>query len=149
MAKPKKVAKRAPKKPARKKPAGELHGACGCGSVTFTVKGPVSHVVWCHCSKCQRFHGGPGAYASAPRGAIVFQRRDGLAWWDASPTAQRGFCRQCGASLFFSDSNESRLSICAGAFTPPTGLESKSHIFMGSKPDWYQVKDGLPQHQTY
>jgi hypothetical protein len=133
------------KKPAPKK-AGELHGSCGCGSVTFTVKGPMSDVVWCHCGKCQRFHGGPGAYSSVPRGALVFQRRDGLTWWDASPTAQRGFCRQCGSSLFFSDSNEATVSVCPGALRPPTGLKSKSHIYVGSKPDWYQVKDGLPQH---
>ena len=129
----------------KKKKPGELHGSCGCGSVTFTVKGPLSDVVWCHCGKCQRFHGGPGAYSSVPRGALVFQRRDGLTWWDASPTAQRGFCRQCGSSLFFSDSNEATVSVCPGALTPPTGLKSKLHIYVGSKPDWYQVKDGLPQ----
>lgn len=144
MAKAKKPAKKAPSK----KSAPELHGSCGCGSVTFTVKGKVNDVVWCHCSKCLRFHGAPGAYATAPRGAIVFERRDGLSWWDASPTVQRGFCRQCGSSLFFSDSNEATLAICAGAFASPTGLESSSHIFVGSKPDWYQIKDGLPQLQT-
>lgn len=135
------------KKPVvKRKPAAEFHGQCGCGSVVFTVKGPLTNVVWCHCTKCQRFHGGPGAYASAPRGAVSFQRRDGLAWWDASPTAQRGFCRQCGSSLFFSDSNEATISICPGALTPPTGLKSQSHLHVGSKPDWYDVKDGLPQH---
>jgi len=143
------MGKKAPpkKKPAAKpKPAPELHGHCGCGSVKFTVKAPLTNVVWCHCTKCQRFHGGPGAYASAPRGALSFQRRDGLAWWDASPTAQRGFCRQCGSSLFFSDSNEATISICPGALLSPTGLKSRAHIFIGSKPDWYDVKDGLPQH---
>lgn len=135
------------RKPPKKKAPLELHGSCGCGSVTFSVKGPVSKVVWCHCTKCQRFHGGPGAYATIPRGAIRFERRDGLAWWDASPTVQRGFCRQCGSSLFFSDSNESSLAICPGAFASPTGLHSASHIFVGSKPDWYQVQDDLPQHE--
>lgn len=143
----KKATRPAAKKKAPRRPAiPELHGKCGCGSVVFTVKGPVSNVTWCHCSKCQRFHGGPGAYASAPRGALSFQRRDGLAWWDASPTTQRGFCRQCGSSLFFSDSNEATVSICPGALASPTGLKSQSHLFIGSKPDWYQVKDGLPQH---
>lgn len=52
----------------------------------------------------------------------------------------------CGSSLFFSDSNEATISLCPGALTSPTGLESQSHIFIGSKPDWYEVKDGLPQH---
>lgn len=143
----KKVTKPATKKKAPKpKAIPALHGECGCGSVVFTVKSPVSNVTWCHCSKCQRFHGGPGPYASAPRGALSFQRRDGLAWWDASPTTQRGFCRQCGSSLFFSDSNEATIAICPGALTSPTGLKSDAHIYLASKPDWYDVKDGLPQH---
>jgi hypothetical protein len=136
-------------KPAPKKPTPTaLRGTCGCGAVQFSVQAPLSSVVWCHCSKCQRFHGGPGAYTSAPRGALSFSKRDGLAWWDASPTVQRGFCKTCGASLFFSDSNEARVSICAGALIAPTGLESSLHIFVGSKPDWYEVKDGLPQRET-
>ena len=142
----KKVTRPATKKKAPKtKPIPAMHGECGCGSVVFTVKAPVSDVTWCHCARCQKFHGGPGAYATAPRGALSFQRRDGLSWWDASPTAQRGFCRQCGASLFFSDSNESSIAICAGALTSPTGLKSEAHIYMADKPDWYEVKDGLPQ----
>ena len=145
----KKVTRPATKKKAPKtKPIPAMHGECGCGSVVFTVKAPVSDVTWCHCARCQKFHGGPGAYATAPRGALSFQRRDGLAWWDASPTVQRGFCRQCGSSLFFSDSNEATLSLCPGALTSPTGIKSRSHIFIGSKPDWYQVDDGLPQHHT-
>jgi hypothetical protein len=126
----------------------QVKGTCGCGSVAFTVQGPLGDVSWCHCSKCQRFYGGPGAYILIPRGAIAFQRRDGLAWWDASPTVQRGFCKQCGSSLFFSDSNESTLAVCAGSLIPPTGMKSTMHIFVGSKPDWYEVNDGLPQHET-
>lgn len=142
-------AKRSPAKKAAKPTApGVLKGTCGCGAVQFQVQGPMSGVVWCHCSKCQRFHGGPGPYTSVARGALSFQKREGLAWWDASPTVQRGFCKVCGASLFFSDSNEARVSIAAGALVSPTGLESKLHIFVGSKPDWYEVKDGLPQRET-
>jgi len=136
------------KTPSKVKKVTQVKGTCGCGSVAFTVQGPLGDVSWCHCSKCQRFHGGPGAYTSIPRGVISFQRRDGLAWWDASPTVQRGFCKQCGSSLFFSDSNESTLAVCAGALIPPTGMKSTMHIFVGSKPDWYEVNDGLPQHET-
>lgn len=133
---------------AKKKKTDELSGACGCGAVQFTVQKPITGVVVCHCSKCQRFHGGPGAYATAPRAAMKFQKRDGLAWWDASPTVQRGFCKVCGSSLFFSDSNEASVSISAGVLTPPTGLKTTLHIFVGSKPDWYAIKDGAPQKKT-
>ena len=144
--------KKKTKAPAKVKPKTkgliERHGECGCGSVMFIVVGPMSPVTWCHCSKCQRFHGGPGPYTTAPRGARRVARRDGLAWWNASPTVQRGFCKQCGSSLFFSDSNDAKIAICAGALKSPTGLRSNGHIFVASKPDWYEVKDGLPQHDT-
>lgn len=142
MAARKKTTKRSTPRPA----LSARHGRCGCGGVEFTVKGPVTNVVWCHCSKCRRFHGGPGAYCSIPRGAISFQKRESLAWWDASRTVQRGFCRVCGSSLFFSDSNESTLSLVAGALDTPTGLKGRAHIFVSSKPDWYELEDGLKQH---
>ena len=135
----------AAKKKSPPKKLEERHGRYGCGAVEFTVRGPVSDVIWCHCSKCRRFHGGPGAYVNLPRGAISFQQREGLAWWDAAPTIQRGFCRTCGSSLFFSDSNQGELSIAAGALDAPTGLKGRLHIFVGSKPDWYVLKDGLKQ----
>ena len=136
------------KKPKKAAVPGVLEGTCGCGAVQFKLQAPVRDVVWCHCSKCQRFHGGPGPYTTAPRGALSFTKREGLAWWDASPTVQRGFCKVCGASLFFSDSNEATVSIAAGALVSPTGLKSALHIFVGSKPDWYEVKDGVPQRET-
>jgi hypothetical protein len=123
-----------------------VQGTCGCGAVQFTVQPPLSDVVWCHCSKCQRFHGGPGAYTTVPRAAMSFTKREGMAWWDASPTVQRGFCKLCGSSLLYSDSNESTVAICAGALISPTGLKSVSHIFVGSKPDWYEVEGKLPKH---
>lgn len=46
------------------------------------------------------------------------------------------------------DSNQASIAICPGALQSPMGLVSTRHIFVGSKPDWYEVKDGLPQHDT-
>ncbi|MFO0600827.1 MAG: GFA family protein [Myxococcaceae bacterium] len=131
------------------KKAKTLKGGCECGGVEFRLSPPLRPVVWCHCSKCQRFHGGPGAYTTAPRAALRFTRRTGLKWWNASKTVQRGFCGKCGASLFFSDSDSDTVSIAAGALTSPTGLKSSLHIFVGSKPDWYQLHDDLPRRREY
>ena len=36
-----------------------------------------------------------------------------------------------------------------GAFDAPTGTALGQHIFVSEKADYYQIKDGLPQNQTY
>jgi hypothetical protein len=115
--------------------------------VRFVVQAPLRDVVWCHCSRCQRFHGGPGPYTTVPRAQVRFRAQHGLAWWKASKTVLRGICRECGASLFFSDSSSPELTIAAGALVPPTGLRSTLHLFVGSKPDWYSLDQVLPKRK--
>lgn len=137
----------AAKKKTTTKPKKHVRGECGCGAVQFEARAKLHDVVWCHCSKCQRWHGGPGPYTWLPRAALHFTKQDGLTWWRASKTVQRGFCKHCGSSLFWSDAQYPVISIAAGALVAPTGLKSASHIYVGSKPDWYVIKDGLPKRR--
>lgn len=34
-----------------------------------------------------------------------------------------------------------------GAFDNPTGTSVKMHIFVNDKGDYYEIADGLPQHE--
>ena len=34
-----------------------------------------------------------------------------------------------------------------GAFDGPTETSTKMHIFVGNKGDYYEIFDGLPQHE--
>jgi hypothetical protein len=38
--------------------------------------------------------------------------------------------------------------IVAGALDGPTGLKTIGHIFVGEKPDFYEITDDLPQYEA-
>ena len=51
----------------------------------------------------------------------------------------------CGSNLFWRRSGADRTSIAAGTLDEPTGLRTTSHIFTGSKGDYYGITDTLPR----
>lgn len=120
-------------------------GQCLCGAVRFTVRGPLRDVVVCHCGQCLRNHGVPPGYTNAAWSDIELSGEDRLRWYRSSVKARRGFCAECGASLFWEPVGEARVSINAGALDEPTGLTIAKHIYVADKRDWYEIHDGLPQ----
>lgn len=124
-------------------PAGK--GGCLCGAVRYEVTGPLRDVVNCHCSLCRRLHGAFGAHSKAAKDDIVITRDEGLTWYETSAIARRGFCRHCGANLFWEPYRQDATGIVAGSLDAPTGLKTIGHIFVGEKSDFYAICDDLPQ----
>ncbi len=126
-------------------------GGCLCGGVRFEVRGPLMDVINCHCSKCRRFHGHIGAYTATDRRNLFLVRSETLQWFrsvtDETPDVHRGFCRKCGASLFWDPKGKPRISIAAGALDEPTGLATTGHVWVSQKGDYYEITDGLIQHE--
>jgi hypothetical protein len=120
-------------------------GGCLCGAVGFTVHGPLGIVTLCHCGQCRRWHGHAAPYTRAETAAVRFERDDGLAWYDSSGSARRGFCRSCGASLFWQRRGGPYLSFTVGCLEAPTGLAIAGHIFVADAGDYYRIADDLPQ----
>lgn len=124
-------------------------GGCACGAVRYELTAEPTKVTYCHCSKCRRWHGHVGAYAGVERTGFRLVEQRGLKWYQASETVRRGFCGECGSSLLW-DEGKSYISICVGALDAPTGLQSKAHIFVGSKGDYYPLADdGLLQYHEF
>ncbi len=122
-------------------------GGCHCGAVRYEVKGPLRDVVNCHCSMCQRLHGGFGPHTKARKVNITIAKSDGLAWYQTSNVARRGFCRECGSGLFWEPFELDATGIIAGTLDGPTGLKTMGHIFVGEKSDYYEISDALPQFE--
>ncbi len=122
-------------------------GGCLCGAVRYEVRGPLRDVVNCHCTLCQRLHGGFGPHSKAPKAKITVTKDEGLAWYKSSEVARRGFCRVCGSSLFWDPVEQDATGILAGSLDGPTGLKSMGHIFVGEKADFTEITDELPQFE--
>lgn len=121
-------------------------GGCLCGAVRYQIKGELRSVSNCHCSQCRKTHGHYGAYSAAPEKAISFMEERGLKWFQSSDIARRGFCCECGASLFYDPLPKDYIAIAAGTLDGPTGLKTAEHIFTDDKGDYYELSDDLPKH---
>jgi len=122
-------------------------GGCLCGAVKFKIDGPLRDVVNCHCTMCQKLHGGFGGHAKAKKKDITFLSETGLKWYRTSAIAQRGFCEECGSSLFWQPDAQDATGILAGALDCPTNLKTIGHIFTAEKADFYEITDDLPQFE--
>ncbi len=118
-------------------------GGCLCGAVRYELRGPLRPVVNCHCGQCRRTHGHVAAYTTAARADLVLIEDRGLKWYASSKEARRGFCGDCGASLFWKPLGGEEIAIAAGGIDAPSGLETVQHIFTAHKGDYSEIADGL------
>ena len=119
-------------------------GGCLCGAVRYEVARPLRDVVVCHCEMCRKAHGHIGAYTAAPKHALRVTEARGLKWYASSPIARRGFCGECGSTLFWEGKNRDTISIAAGALDGATGLRTAIQIHSDSAGDYYDIDPRVP-----
>ncbi|MCB2136578.1 MAG: GFA family protein [Rhodobacteraceae bacterium] len=122
---------------------GRLDCACLCGSVAFSLPGPVGDVVACHCTQCRKLSGHYSASFDTDEGSLTWHCKASLEEYETPGKGRRGFCTTCGSSLYFRSANGD-FSVEAGAVTGRTGGALHSHIFVANKGDYYRLDDGLP-----
>ena len=123
--------------------------SCLCGGIQLKTKGPLRHVSNCHCRQCMKTHGNYAAYTSVPEKDVKFIKKRTLKWFRSSKRAKRGFCKKCGASMFFKFLESANISIAAGMFENPTRLKTKMNIFVKGKLDYYKLDNKLPKFIRY
>lgn len=125
-------------------------GRCLCGAVRYEVTGPLQEVLICHCEECRRWHGHVSATAAADKRDLQLLEQRGLRWIKSPGSdagARRGYCCECGSSLFWDAPGLETISIAAGTLDAPTGLHVASHWYVSGAGDYYEIpEDGLPQH---
>ena len=121
---------------------GEFTGHCLCGKIRFHGTYDAGNdLKACHCSQCRRWSGHYWA-AILPKSLTI---KGTPKWYRASDFARRGFCGNCGSSLFWQHDDSDIIDVAAGAIDSPTGLHLLGHIFVADKGDYYEIADGLPQ----
>jgi len=120
-------------------------GSCLCGAVRYEVTGELRDVVDCHCAMCRKTHGHIGAYTATPKGSLRLTETRGLKWYPSSTDARRGFCSECGGSLFFDPAKRDYVAIAAGTLDPPTGLKTVVQIHVNSAGDYYRIDESIRQ----
>ncbi len=125
-------------------------GGCLCKSVRYEILSELQGVAFCHCSKCRNFHGHLAAYAMTTVNDLKLVEEGSLKWFrsvtDETPNVHRGFCSECGSSLFWDPRGEDRIAVAAGSLDEPTGLKSLGHSWVSQKADYYEISDDLPKY---
>ena len=117
----------------------------------YEINGPLRDVLICHCEECRRWHGHFSASTAVRREDLALIEERGLRWI-VSPRsdagARRGFCAECGSSLFWDAPDRPTVSIAAGTLDGHTGLRVTAHWYVSQAGDYYELPpDGLPRHE--
>jgi len=131
--------------------AARIEGRCVCGAVHWSYDAPLTTMLHCHCSVCRKHHG--TLFATFVAGPLdTFHWRGGtekIGTWQSSPQERRTFCSVCGSKLPRVDHDAQRVFMPAGALAGELGIRPQVHLFVGSKPHWHVLNDGLPKHDAY
>jgi hypothetical protein len=126
-------------------------GSCLCGAVVYEVRGQLRDVLLCHCAECRRWHGHVSASTAARRDEFVLLADGALRWIDSPHSdarARRGFCVECGSSLFWEAAGGETISISAGTLDDAGGLAAAAHWYVSQAGSYYALPDdGLPRYQ--
>ena len=132
-----------------------LTGQCLCGAVSFSFdENKLDDACACHCSQCRQWSGHFWASADLPLQDLRIADPDNhLKWFRASDFARRGFCDQCGSSLFWHadrlEDHKHTISVALGAVEATGDISLTEHIFVADKGCYYKIADGLPQKQGH
>ena len=127
-------------------------GSCLCDAVGYELRGELSLIVNCHCSRCRKARG-------AAHGSNLLVRADQLRWLRGEeridsytvPDAKQGygscFCRGCGSSMPRLTQHGVAAVPCGSLDVDP-GARERIHIFVGSKAPWHEITDALPHFEA-
>lgn len=127
-----------------------LSGSCLCGALRYEIDDKLGPIAFCHCSNCRKASGTAFATnASVARDAFRWvSPTELLGSYESTPGVFRQFCRGCGSQLLaHRDSMPDILRLRIGSLDTKIATKPELHIFVGSKAEWYDIADALPQYQ--
>ena len=114
-------------------------GGRHCGAIRFRAGGPLREVFLCHCSDCLKLSGTSWGASAAYEDHFHYLTEARPRWYRSSQGAERGFCADCGAQMFYRRDGRDMISIAPGAFDEGEMLYVGGQIFHHSNPAWGPV----------
>ncbi len=122
-------------------------GRCLCGTVQFATSMPHDTFSICHCGMCRRWSAGPFMSAHSEGPLEITSGAESLAWYRGSKWAERGFCRNCGSTLFYRLANDPDrfTAVSVEALDDGGKFALNRHIFVDYQPKRYAFADDTPR----
>ncbi len=118
-------------------------GKCLCGAVRFSAESVETHIHSCHCSMCRSWTSGP-MFGVAAQG-VQFDGEEHIGRYVSSEWAERGFCKQCGSSLFYRMKEPEQYILAMGAFDDAEQFKLTGEIYIDEKPGGYDFAGDHPR----
>ncbi len=109
----------------------DFEGRCLCGAVKFSITAPTLFFAHCHCHYCREAHGAAFVSwvgAAEERFRLLPGSREPR-WYQSSQQSRRGFCENCGTTLFFAS------TLCPGEI----------HVTRASIPGTHRPRAAVPR----
>ncbi len=126
-----------------------LTGGCLCGAVRYRAERPPKYVNYCHCTMCQRASGSAfGMFGVVKAEELEFTKGKPKVY-RSSDIAERGFCGDCGGTLFFRYIRRpERIGFAIGSLDAPGETPPNNHNGLESMMPWLDIRDDLPRVKT-
>ena len=123
-----------------------LAGKCRCGAVRYEVSDAFLYAANRHCSECRAATGSAfKAFAGIEREKLtITDGLDNVAVFgeeDLNDTR----CGACGSFLFSVVREGAFVHVSLGSLVDTPTIRPTQHIFVGSKAEWFEITDDLPQ----
>ncbi len=122
-----------------------IAGGCLCGACRYETTAEPINVRVCHCRLCQQAIG-------AAFNARVLVQLEGLTisgpvgWHHSSDVLRRGFCTQCGTTMFSERAEKKIIGLTMGSLDEPDRFVPTDHIWTSSKQSWLPLADDVPHY---
>lgn len=122
-----------------------ITGGCLCGACRYeTVAKPINVRV-CHCRICQKAIGAAfNARVLVPLNGLTISGPVG--WHHSSDSLRRGFCMQCGTTIFSERADQGIVGLTIGSLDEADRFKPTDHIWTSSKQSWLLLPDDMPLH---
>jgi len=118
-------------------------GKCLCGGVSFTAEVADHGFHACHCRICRAWSSSPLFAVAVEK--IEFKGEDKIALYSSSDWAERGFCKDCGSSLFYRLKEADHYIVCCGLFEDQSRFEMTGEIYADEQPAGYAFAGDHPR----
>jgi len=124
-------------------------GSCLCGAVEYEITGSLGPIMYCHCSRCRKANGSAfNAVSAIPATDFrIVKGQEHLKDYRNDAGVHRLFCGTCGSPIIGKrESAPETVRVRIGTLDTPANAKVTAHVFVGSKAEWDDILDAVPQY---
>jgi len=127
-----------------------IHGSCLCGEIEYQIHDQLGPIIFCHCQRCRKSSG--SAFVTSTEilrsNFEVTKGQDLIKKFDNPGKVDRFFCSHCGSQLYSQRATTPLIMrVRLGTLDDTIDTRVSSHIYVGSKAEWFDILDDATQHQ--